>query len=273
MNYLYGSKFITISAENGHIKTLNLVFYKEGFSFGTSDEKGRISKISHIKVTHPNRWESEIIKELETDLRLRRNFDKVFVAFVSSFFNLVPKEYMVENYESLLNFSEAEFEDNQILKSFSSTESCFVYGTSSVLVRKLKELFGQPVFTHSGQIFLDSLEKTNEPVVHLNLLHHQLEIAVTAKNDILFYNLFETPTGEDILFFTLFTLEQLGLDTNKAEIKCYGELLPSTKVFQILKKYVRYLKAAMKDEEFLANFTLQNLSKCASSQALLEGKK
>lgn len=237
------------------------------------DQTEKASKVSHIKVTHLNRWETEIIKELEINLRLRRSFDEVYVAFVSSFFNLVPQEFSTENPEVLLNFSEAEFEDNQILKSFTAKDSCFVYGTSSALIQKLKELYGNPVFTHSGQVLMDSVDKTEGPTVHLNLIHHQLEILVTAGQGIRYYNLFETPTGEDILFFTLFAMEQLGLDTNKVELKCYGELLPNTKVFQILKKYVRFMSAAMKDEEFLGNFTVHNLSKCASSQALSEAKK
>ncbi len=230
------------------------------------------NKVSHIKVTNFNRWEVEIVKELEINLRLRRNFDQVKVAFISSFFNLVPEAYSSENPEVLLNFSEAEFEDNQLFTSVSDAGFNFVYGASSVLVNKLKELFGKVEFFHSGLIFLDSMEKTKEVVVHLNLNHHQLEIAATSDSKVQFYNLFETPSGEDILFFTLFSLEQLGLDSNKIEIKAYGELLPNTKVFQILRKHVRYVNAALKDEEFLENYTLYKLSECELFQGNSEGK-
>lgn len=272
MIYLCSSKSNVISTQIEHKKSLNLLFYREGFSF-LVEENEKTSKISHIKVTHPSRWETEIIKELEINLRLRRSFDHVNAAFVSSFFNLVPALYAEESSEVLLNFSEAEFEDNQIMKAFLTDENCFVYGTSSSLIRKLKELYGQPFLTHSGQVFLDSISKTNEAVVHLNLIQHQLEIAFISNRKLQFYNLFETPTGEDVLFFTLFALEQLNLDGNKVELKTYGELLPATKVFQTLKKYVRFLSAAQKDEDYLANFTLQNLSKCASFQALSKEKK
>ncbi len=223
-------------------------------------------------MTNFNRWEVEIVKELEINLRLRRNFDQVKVAFISSFFNLVPVVYSKEIPEILLNFSEAEFEDNQLLTSASEDGFSFVYGTSSVLINKLKELFGKVEVFHSGFIFLNSIEKTKEISVHLNLNHHQLEIAVISESKVQFYNLFETPSGEDILFFTLFSLEQLGLDSNKIEIKTYGELLPKTKVFQILRKHVRYVNAAIKDEEFLENYTLYKLSKCELFQGNSEGK-
>ena len=265
--------FTVISTELENKKILNFLFYKEGFSFCIKDAENKNPTVSHFKVSHFHLWETEILKELETNLRLKRNFDAVKVAFISSFFNLVPEGYATENAEILLNFSEAEFEDNQILKSNLAFGNSFIYGTSSKLVDALKKQFGQMEYFHSGHVFLASISQTQDAVVHLNLNHHNLEIAVTRKSTVQFYNLFETPTGEDILFFTLFVMEQLELDTNKIEIKTYGELLPHTKVFQILRKYVRYVSAASKDEDSLTHFTLYNLSKCASFQDVSEEKK
>src|SRR5690606_35822223 len=124
-----------------------------------------------------------------------------------------------------------------------------------------------------GSVFLNTIEASKDTVVHLNLNHHNLEIAVTKNAKLEFYNLFETITGEDILFFTLFAMEQVGVDTNKVQMKTYGQLLPNTKVFQIFKKYVRHVNIAMKDEEYLENYTLFNLSKCELSPVLSEEKK
>ena len=273
IHYLYAEKFDTILAQKEHNKSLYFLFYKEGFSFWIADSATKTDKVSHFKVTHFNLWETEIIKELEVNLRLKRNFDEVKVAFISSFFSLVPKDYAAENPEVLLNFSEAEFEDNQLIHSVSEAEFSFVYGTSSVLIKKLKEQYGKVQFFHSGEVFLKSIENGLPTTVHLNLNQHQLEIAVTSESKVLFYNLFETPTGEDILFFTLFVMEQLELDTNKVVVKTYGELMPETKVFQILRKYVRHVSAASKDEAFLRHFTIYSISKCASFQVNSEGKK
>ncbi len=192
---------------------------------------------------------------------------------MSPFFNLVPAAYLLENPETLLNFSEAEFEINRIMQRETRFENAFVYGTSQLLLDKLKELYGKVECFHSGNVFLESITNSKETVVHLNLYEHNLEIAVTDNSDIIFYNLFEAQTGEDVLFYTLFVLEQLDIDSNKAELKCYGQLLPGTKVFQTLKKYVRFVFQASKDEEFLENHTLFNLSKCALSQDLSEEKK
>ncbi len=273
MLYLYAENLTIISTLSEHKKSLNFLFYKEGFSFWVNDSESKSNKVSHFEVTHFNLWETEITKELDVNLRLRRNFDEVNVAFISSFFNLVPAEYSSENQEALLNFSEAEFEDNTLLRSGARSEFSFVYGSSSTLIKKLKEMFGNIRFFHSGWVFLQTIEKTVAPSVHLNLNRHNLEIAITADGKVQFYNLFETLSGEDILFFALFVMEQLGLDTNKIEVKTYGELMPQTKVFQILRKYVRFVSTASKDEDFLAYFTLYSLSKCASFQVNSEEKK
>ena len=266
-------KFTVISKLSEHKKSLNFLFYKEGFSFWVDDSESKSHKVSHFQVTHFNLWETEIIKELEVNLRLKRNFDEVNAAFISSFFNLVPAEYASVNREALLNFSEAEFEDNTLLNSGAESEFFFVYGTSSNLIKKLREMFGKIKLLHSGEVFLQSIKKTDAPTVHLNLNHHNLEIAVISDGKLQFYNLFETLSGEDILFFALFVMEQLGLDTNKVEVRTYGELMPQTKVFQILRKYVRFVSSASKEEDYLSHFTIYSLSKCASFQVNSEERK
>lgn len=265
---------MTSLPHNSISNNLNILFYKEGFSFSVSNDVEKNPKVSHFKVTHRNRWEEEVQKELETNLKLIRNFQKVYVGMISSFYNLVPNVFMNGSLESLLNFSEAEFEENILLENKTSFENTFVFGTSQHLVDQLKKIYGENVeFYHSGKVFLDTLEKSENPVIHLNLNQRNLEIAVTNNLSLQFYNIFETLTGEDVLFYTLFVLEQLKLDSNQVEMKTYGQLLPKTKVFQILKKYVRNINTAQKDEESLENFTLYNLTQCGLSQEISEEKK
>ena len=251
---------------------MNLLFYKEGFSFFVS-ETGKSEKVHHFKVSHFNFWEKEVNKELETNLRLRKHFSQVNAAFISPFFNLVPNEYLGIDAEALLNFSEAEFENNKLLKSPARFGQTFVYGVSQSVLDRLNSLFSKVKTFHSGSVFVDFIATSGEKRVHINLYEHNLEIAVSENEKIIYYNLFETLTGEDILFYSLFVFRQLELDTNKTELLCYGQLLPNTKVFQIFKKYVRYVKAAIKDEDYLENFTLYNLSKCESFQVLSEEKR
>lgn len=220
-----------------------------------------------MEVIRPERWEEEIMKELEVNLRLRRNFEKVSAAFISPFFNLVPAEYASESPEMLLTFSESGFDDNILLTSDSGLGSVFVFGTSRPLVEKLKSRFPGISLMHSGTVFLDNAGKAEGETVMLNLIKKNLEIAVFRDSKLIFYNLFDTPSGEDILFFTLFALEQTGVDNNAAKVRCYGELRPETRVFHILKKYIRHLEAPVKNAEESLNFTLYNLSKCELSQA------
>jgi len=255
-----------------HKNSLSLLFYKEGFSFCAYNENGEAGKISHFGVTHANRWEEEVVKELDVNLRLRRNFESVSAAFVSSFFNLVPQEYASISNDVLLNLSEAEFENNAILSVATKHGSNFVYGTSQILLDKLKELYGKINLHHSGQVFLDSIVFSKQAELHLNLYKKNLEVVATSEKGILFYNLFEAQSAEDILFYSLFVLEQLNFDANKVEMKSYGELQPASSAYQLLKKYIRYISPALKNEIFLENYSLFNLIKCASFPEILEEK-
>ena len=151
-------------------QNLHLLFYKEGFSYCVLPENGITAKVNHFKVSHFNRWEDEITKELEINLSLRRNFEKVYTSFVSSFFNLVPQSFHSESKDTLLNFSEAEFEENVLLESPTSFESSFIYGTSQKLVNTLNDLYSNVSLSHSGSVFLNSIENPDENSVHLNLI-------------------------------------------------------------------------------------------------------
>src|SRR5690606_35706916 len=113
-------------------------------------ENGNPGKISLFKVTQPHQWEPEVIKELEVNLRLRRNFENVSVAFISPFYNLVPDSYLSISNETLLNLSEAEFENNVLLASPTRHANSFIYGTSQLLLDKLNELYPKLTLFHSG---------------------------------------------------------------------------------------------------------------------------
>lgn len=240
---------------------MQLLFHKEGFFYFIKNEANKNEKINSFKVSHSNQWETEILKEISTNLSLRRNFKTVSVAFASSFFNLVPKVYTQVAAESLLILSEAEFEENILLRSETQFESSFVYGTSQKLIDLVKKQYANVVLSHSGSLFLNHLEKSEQATLHLNLIQNQLEIVAINQGKLVFYNLFDTPTTEDILFFTLFTLEQLNWNSNKIQLKTYGHLLPETSGFQTLRKYIRHVHTAMKDEIYLENYTLFNLAK------------
>lgn len=272
-NYLYSLKFIAISTKIENTQTLNLLFDKEGFSYCYEKPNYNVPKVHRFNVQYVSQWEKEVIQELEVNLRLRRNFEKVNIGFISSFFNLVPNTYDDLEADVLLNFSEAEFENNALLSGDTNLGLNVVFGTSQLLIDKLNELYKEVNFYHSAQVLFNTIEITDQEVLHLNLNSKSLEIVVFKDEKLLFYNLFEALVDEDILFYTLFTLEQLNLSANEIQLKTYGELMPKTKVYQTLKKYIRHVKTAMKDEEFLENYTLYNLEKCELSQELLKEEK
>lgn len=268
-NYLYTLKLIAISTNTENTQSLNLLFDKEGFSYCYEKLKFDPPKVHRFTAQYESQWEKEVIKELEFNLRLRRNFERVNVGFISSFFNLVPNLYNDLDADLLLNFSEAEFENNVLLTSETNLGLNVVYGTSQLLVDRLKELYSEVNFFHSAQVFFNKIEPSKEEVLHLNLNSKSLEIAVFKGEKLLFYNLFEAMVDEDVLFYTLFTLEQLNLSANEILVKTYGKLLPKTKVYQTLKKYIRHVNTALKDEELLLNYTLYNLEECGLSQETL----
>src|SRR5690625_6203472 len=113
-----------------------------------------------------SQWEKEVIQELEVNLRLRRNFEKVNIGFISSFFNLVPNTYDDLEADVLLNFSEAEFENNALLSGDTNLGLNVVFGTSQLLIDKLNELYKEVNFYHSARSEEHTSEITDQEVLH-----------------------------------------------------------------------------------------------------------
>ncbi|MDD3459385.1 MAG: DUF3822 family protein [Weeksellaceae bacterium] len=273
MNYLYGLKFRLISDHSMHTANLNLLFYREGFSYSVDNGRDSRPMVHDFQVEQSLNWEAEIIREFELNLSLRRNFSQVRASFVSTFFNVVPAELLDENLEVLLNFSEAEFENNRLLSSQSVFGASLVFGISQLLFDKLNLQYANTVYCHSGKVLMDSVAVNSEPFIHLHLSHQMLEILVSESDKLLYYNLFETPTAEDVLFYSLYVADQFGFDTNTVNVKTYGELMEGRKIFELLRKYVRRLSQAVKEEVYMKNYSLYKLSECELSQVHSREKK
>ena len=73
-----------------------------------------------------------------------------------------------------------------------------------------------------------------------------LNISAFKNTKLIFSNSFSFDTKEDILYFTLFTFEQLKLDTEIVNVKLYGEIIKGDENYQLLYEYIRNIEFGSK---------------------------
>jgi len=90
---------------------------------------------------------------------------------------------------------------------------------------------------------IESLLKGNntvsEPTCYVHVAHRQIDITVIEKKKLLLYNSFKFHTKEDLVYYLLFTMEQLNLDTEKTKLKLFGNIEEGDELYAICYQYVK----------------------------------
>ena len=73
---------------------------------------------------------------------------------------------------------------------------------------------------------------------------NEIDIAVTEGKKLILLNSFLKNNNEDILYFTLFVCEQLGIDLEKTQFILTGEVEAESALFKLLFTYIRKINFA-----------------------------
>ena len=73
-------------------------------------------------------------------------------------------------------------------------------------------------------------------------LFNLLKFSSLLKNN----NSFDFNTKEDILYYTLFTFEQLKINTETVNLVLYGDIIKGESIYQLLYEYIRKIKFGSK---------------------------
>jgi hypothetical protein len=105
----------------------------------------------------------------------------------------------------------------------------------------LYDLFGEFEFKHSGTVLLETLIKLPSSrqgsICYLHLAESQMDLAVFANKKLRFYNSFSISSPEDVMYFLLFTLEQLNLDPESLRLRLLGEITETDRVYEFCTEY------------------------------------
>ena len=82
----------------------------------------------------------------------------------------------------------------------------------------------------------------NNDHAYLYINNDILNLTAFKNSKLIFNNSFNIKTKEDLLYFTLFTFEQLKLDTETIDVKLYGNIIKGDKNYQLLYEYIRNIE-------------------------------
>lgn len=229
-------------SQNSFIYSISLTHYKN------------IVELNHIEFLETTNASSNIndiiFSIIQNHLLHQIKFEKINIAVLNKEFTLVPDVYAIDSdLKSMLKFSTGLTEINTVsvnhLNGFN-----FCYSIHSDLINQLEKTFTNAVIRHAGALSINlffsqhSLINSN---LFLNINDEFIEIMAKEKNNLIFYNVFNYQTDEDILYYLLFMMEQFNLDPLHVKLSIASQRQIDDELNKSLKKYIKQVTFCVSD--------------------------
>ncbi len=178
-------------------------------------------------------------------VKISKKYNQVSISIANTYFAIVPKAlFQKENLKSYIelnakvaNIVEYRF---QILEK-EGIVVCFALPKE--LSDWINQIFPKAKITHEISVVIQSVlrdfHSLSESKVVLNIHKGHFDLMFLSKGKLEFVNSFPFSEKEDLLYFVLFTLEQLNLDPHEIEVFLLGEIKKGSEQHQLLFQYIK----------------------------------
>ncbi len=197
-----------------------------------------------------SKW-TDTLEQLSRNSHLLRNFEfsKAIVGVFFPTYTLIPDAIFKEGDENKFldfNFKEKELPQKVFSRHVTSFHLKTVFGVENDLHHEIFHLFEEPVLVHLASTLLEAAhlqcrgKKEKEVFLHFRKSH--LDIIVLEGKKLLLMNSFNTPTADDLLYFSLMVCDQLELDPDSIQVHLAGEIEKESAKYKLLYQYFRNLQ-------------------------------
>ena len=243
------NKGLDIAYKN--FKKLSIQVSLNGLSFCVADSVSKEILYGDKQVFPEELNPIAVLKELEQLFQKHgltsKVFDEVVVIHSNTLFTMVPKPlFNVAELPHYLKFNSKVLPtDTLAYDEIKNQDIVNVYVPYTNINNYIYELFGEFSFFHNGSILVQSLlnsyAKTKETICFVHVGKRQLDITVTSGKNLKLYNSFLYETKEDFVYYLLFVLEQLALDTETVPVKFFGAIAEDDPRYQLCYRYIKHV--------------------------------
>lgn len=247
---------------------LSLLIGPGAFMYALSSGRFKtVTEIGHVHSAQPGHFAEGTAEKLPAVVQnfflQRTPFEKVNIAVLNRQFTMVPEAYSQGDLKAMLGFASGSAAvKTAAVHQVKGIHFCYTAGHE--LVNYLEKTFTNASIRHAGAVNLSlffshhSLAQAN---VFLNIGDGCMELCIKENNELLFYNVFQFETNEDILYYLLFTMEQFRQDPLQVKLMVAAERAADDELFKSLRKYVRQVGFCVYDPSVQLNGDLQQLPK------------
>jgi len=202
------------------------------FTFGTADSSIKLCKEIDF-IYENNKW-------------LQGDFRKVFVLIETPKSTLIPEPlFEASEKELYLKFNHTINSYEQIVVDFLKNVDAYnVFAIPDCLKYRIQKYYKRYKIVHYSTPLIESLLINNKNInldktVFLNMREKNMDIVILKDQRLRYFNSFHYQSKEDILYYLLFVLEQLGYNPEEVEVKLIGNIKKVSEEYDLLFQYIR----------------------------------
>tara|TARA_R110002167_G_scaffold61125_7_gene172362 strand:- start:716 stop:1546 length:831 start_codon:yes stop_codon:yes gene_type:complete len=242
-------KINTIEISSKDFYRLSIQISLNGLSFCMLDTVANTVLVAE-KITFPKELDPhQVLKEVKQlfekhDIK-QTSYSEVIVLHRNNLFSLVPRPlFNSDELANYLKFNAKILANDHIdYDEMEGYDMVTVYVPFVNINNYIYDLFGEFVFKHYTTVMVQSLlndqAQGKEPVCYVYLSKQEMDITVIANKKLVLFNSFDYSTTEDFLYYLLFTLEQLQLDTEHIQLKLFGAVEERDPIFKSCYEYLK----------------------------------
>lgn len=223
-----------------------------GFSFVVFDTTQK----QYIAIEHYDTYNNTSYSELAEFIDhiilhhkiLKTTFKSVSIALDNHINTLTPKVfYSNETGKEILKFNHAILENENESHDFIHAINAYnSYSIPEELKRCFIKHFPKHVWKHNSSILIESLLQQfklhEQKKIYISIQENFFELVVLQGKELKFFNTFEYKASTDLIYYLLFTCEQLNLNPDQIPTIIIGEIERESEIFKYLYKYIRNIE-------------------------------
>ncbi|WP_374165388.1 DUF3822 family protein [Arcticibacter sp. MXS-1] len=180
---------------------------------------------------------SELIKQNEY---LSYPFKKVKVSAESFHFTFIPSElYSREGLPAYKNFLSSSKPSFFVVNQLKQTGMQVIAALEEPVAAPFKSAFASPAFYSQAESLITgaALYPASRRTLFLHFNSATFETLVINGQEVIFYNIYASPTTDDFNYFLLLVIQQLDLKTGEVDVLLSGEIEKYSEHYRRISKY------------------------------------
>ena len=233
-------------------KKLSIQVGLDGFSFCVFDLLSSkvlsFKKVAFFSFKDSNKLENAanlLLDNFNSNSELQECYDEILVIYSNNLSTFVPHALFDEDYlGSYLQYNTKVFETDFF--AFDIIEN---YEMNNVFIPFINfnnlfiEKFGSFDYVHASTILvtklLDLSKNTDAKKMYVQINKSTLDLVVVQKQKLVLYNSFDYKTPDDLLYYILFTAEQLDLNPEVFSLQLFGNVHIEDDFYKLCYNYIR----------------------------------